>query len=61
MASLSTGQILRIERAPSEALRAELFNWAAQHGREWQLGGPSEWSREELVKGVCRIRRGEEP
>lgn len=35
--------------------------WARQHGRQWIIGGPREWSKDELVNAAVRIERGEQP
>ncbi len=59
--TLSSDRIYEIERTRASELRAIVEDWASRNGRKWVLGGPRDWSEDELVSAVCRIERGEEP
>lgn len=56
--TLSSSEIRSIERSGRVALEVEVIRFVGR-GRRWVLGGPSTWSKDELVREVCRIRRGE--
>lgn len=34
--------------------------WAREHGQSWVIGGPRQWSKDELISALARIRRSEE-
>ncbi len=55
---LSADLIREIERTPAEQLRYRIEEWTTANGRKWVLGGPRNWSKDELVQAVCRIERG---
>jgi hypothetical protein len=50
-----------LSRCSKAGLRKLLYAWAEEHGRRWIIGGPEDWSHDELVAGLMRVRRGEQP
>lgn len=56
---LSTEEIRHIEALPKWKLRAQIESWCIQHGQRFL--GLRGWSRDELVRAVCNIRREDDP
>lgn len=59
--ALSHAQLLAITRMPRGQLVARIERWMREHNRRHVIGGPRQWSKDELVSAVVRIERGEEP
>jgi hypothetical protein len=58
---VSDEYVRELDRLSKRALAGMVYEWADKHGRQWIIGGPNTWSKDELVSACVRIAQGKQP